>query len=42
MECEGFKSKIVIVFLSSFCDHIYNVGVARNLLGVYSQYCVYI
>ena len=40
MECGGVpKSKIVtvvIVFLSGFCGHIYNVGVARNLSGVYN------
>jgi hypothetical protein len=27
---------MVIVSLSSFCGHIYNVGVARNLLDVYN------
>ena len=35
------KSKIkigtmVIVFLSGFCGHIYNVGVEKNLWGVYN------
>lgn len=27
---------VVIVSLSGFCGHIYNVGVARNLSGVYN------
>lgn len=27
---------VVIIFLSGFFDHIYNVGVARNLSGVYN------
>jgi hypothetical protein len=27
---------VVIVSLSGFCGHIYNVGVVRNLSGVYN------
>ena len=27
---------VVIFSLSSFCGHIYNVGVERNLSGVYN------
>jgi hypothetical protein len=31
-----------IIFCSSFCDHIYNAAVVKNLSGFYNRYFAYI